>query len=624
MPVLKIFFPVALVLLAASGFSFEIGRRVDQKEPLKSSAAQAAATIDAIILKGLQQAKQNPNPPSTDEQFLRRVFLDIVGRIPTGTETEAFLADKSADKRSRLIDNLLASDGYNSHLFNYFADMLRIKDSVGKQGQTYVYQEWLKDQIAKDRPWSETVYQMMTAKGRLAESGPAGYLLRDPGMPLDNLANTLTVFLAANVACAQCHDHPSASWTQRDFYEMAAFFGGIETHSFKAQRMMNKIIKSSDAFDQNDKRFLRQFLEVNAAEVKEEPGKKLKFPEDYKYKDARPGEVVKPQLIRWSSEDKFNPSYAIDTSKPEKLREEFAKWMTSEHNPRFAATIANRLWKRAFGIAASEPVTDLDDLTRVANIDLLNALASEMKRVKFSLKEFQRIIFNTQAYQRQASATPDLAAGDYRFPGPVLRRMTAEQVWDSVLALAAGEQIDHYKLRRADDLKKFVIPEREITPKVAEEAAIRLRKQGVRPIRVKENLQMEGGGKPPPQIRGFTIARASELEQPTRESHFLRMFGQSDRTTADDSSVEGGVPQVLMQMNGDVQDVIGSQESLAMRHASAKKTPAEQIEALYISFLGRKPTPAQLSTLQNAMAKGMTLSEVSWVLFNSREFLFVQ
>ena len=138
---------------------------------------------------------------------------------------ENFLIDNDPEKRRKLIDQLLLSDGYRSHLFNWMADLLRHRGKLRRSNFNH-YERWLKDQIAQNIRWDEVVYKMLTAEGTLASSGPTGYLLRDPGMPLDNLSNTLNVFLSANISCAQCHDHPLADWTQREFYELAAFFWG--------------------------------------------------------------------------------------------------------------------------------------------------------------------------------------------------------------------------------------------------------------------------------------------------------------------------------------------------------------------------------------------------------------
>jgi hypothetical protein len=148
--------------------------------------------------------------------------------------------------------------------------MMRMADQANKV-RFYTYQDWLKGQIADNVPWDKMVYAMMTADGKLLENGATGYLLRDAGMRLDNLSLTLSTFLGANVSCAQCHDHPFADWTQRQFYEMAAFFGATET--FGARRsgksesaaMMRKAVASLD-----DKRLQQQaknILRVNGMAV---------------------------------------------------------------------------------------------------------------------------------------------------------------------------------------------------------------------------------------------------------------------------------------------------------------------------------------------------------------------
>ena len=131
-------------------------------------------------------------------------------------------------------------------------------------------------------------------------------------------------------------------------------------------------------------------------------------------------------------------------------------------------------------------------------------------------------------------------------------------------------------------------------------------------------------GYPPPRFEGLTLARASELPQPAKEAHFLRMFGQSDRQLADGNSLEGGVPQVLMMMNGDVQKCIASDASLVLKAAAYQPTPARKVESLYFSFLGRRPTMPEIQTASRTLSEGLGLADLTWVLFNSREFIFIQ
>jgi hypothetical protein len=128
----------------------------------------------------------------------------------------------------------------------------------------------------------------------------------------------------------------------------------------------------------------------------------------------------------------------------------------------------------------------------------------------------------------------------------------------------------------------------------------------------------------PPVRNGLVLARASELPQPEKDQHFLRMFGQSDRQIADSGSDEGSIPQVLMLMNGEAQKVIGQDDSLVIETAAAQQSPEQQVESLYLSFFSRKPKPEELADTVAALGNGLTLRDLSWVLFNTREFVFVE
>ncbi len=612
--------------------------------PADPNLAQAAARIDALVNAGLQKAEQKPNPLASDEQFVRRVYLDIAGRIPTREEALEFITDSSVSKRSKVIDKLLNSDGYRSHLFNYFADMMRMADTANKV-RYHTYQDWLKVQIAENVPWNKVVHDMMTAEGKLLENGATGYLLRDAGMRLDNLSLTLSTFLGANVSCAQCHDHPFADWTQRQFFEMASFFGATETYGTKGskggnQMQMKKVLASLD-----DKRLQQQaknVLRVNAMAVEDTDTNDLKLPDDYKYSDAKPGDHVAPKLITWS-DDKTKKAYqGVKTKNEEELREQFANWMTSPNNPRFAMTIANRLWKRAFGVGVREPVTDIDDPNASVNPALLHHLAAEMVRVKFDLKQFMRLLYNTQTYQREATSYELSDGTPYLFPGPILRRMSAEQAWDSCATLVVGADVDKYKAHRGEQYAKTMNINfgKDASPETIktqiENAISGMRQYAGKGGNPKNNAkkrrmmtQTTGEGEEdltiaPPVRDGLVLARASELAQPEKDQHFLRMFGQSDRQIADSGTEEGSIPQVLMLMNGEAQKVIGQADSLVVKTAAAQKTPEQQVESLYLSFFSRKPKASELTDSVTALNSGLNMRDLTWVMFNTREFVFVE
>ncbi|MDI1312819.1 DUF1549 domain-containing protein [Prosthecobacter sp.] len=614
--------------------------------PSDPNLAQAAAQIDMLVEAGLKKADQKPNPLASDEQFVRRVFLDLAGRIPTREEALEFINDTSLSKRAKVIDRLLDSEGYRSHLFNYFADMLRMAD-VAQKARFYTYQDWLKGQIAENVPWDKVVHSMMTADGKLLENGATGYLLRDAGMRLDNLSLTLSTFIGANVSCAQCHDHPFADWTQRQFYEMAAFFGATETYGAKGNagggmQGMRKLIASLD--DRRMQQQAKNVLRVNGLAVEDSSTNDLKLPDDYKYPDAKPGDLVTPKLITWS-DDKAKKAYqGVQTTKhDEQLREQFAKWMTSPDNPRFGMTIANRMWKHIFGVGVKEPVSDIDDPNASVNPALLHHLAHEMVRFKFDLKQFLRVLCNTQTYQREATSHELADNTPYLFPGPILRRMTAEQAWDSCATLVVGADVDKFKGHRGETYAKAMNIDfsQDASPDVVkgqiENAIASMRqfgggkgdgnpKKNARKKRMmKQNADNEEDLTLAPPVRdGLVLARASELPQPEKDQHFLRMFGQSDRQIADSESEEGSIPQVLMLMNGEAQRVIGQNDSLVVKTASAQKTQEQQVDSLYLSFFSRKPKPDESANAIAGLNNGMTMRDLTWVLFNTREFIFVE
>ena len=623
----KVRFPLARLSAIDQQFA-QACKSAEPRPPMAQEIIhKAAAQLDATINSSLQSAKVAANAPSSDALFMRRLYLDCIGRIPTEQEARDFLADPSSTKRATLINKLLNSPGYTMHMYNWLADMLRVKDDYGKGARGFLYEDWLKDQIAMNLPWNVMVRDMLTADGKLNENGAAGFLLRDAQMPLDGVSNMLTTFLGANVSCAQCHDHPFADWTQRDFYSMAAFFGATDGFHEDVFRKTRQLAKSMNG--QAVGKGAVAMLTSNAYNLVDLPKNHLKFPVDYKYKDVKPGDPAVPALIRWGDTAKLNPAYDLQECKPSQLRNQFAAWMVHPENPRFATSIANRIWKKVFGLAVQEPVSDIDNPAEASNPLLLAQITTYMKQAKFDLREFQRILFNTAAYQRQASQMPE-DPKLYRFQGPVIRRMSAEQAWDSIVALSSGDESDQLLLRRGDDLQRTVVPDNQINAATVTKLVAEMRTNGVP---MQGGGGKKGGGNPqamtafyeggkPLMRSGLILARASELQQPAPENHFLRLFGQSDRLVSDTNTTDGSVPQMLQLMNGPVQAIITS-GSAAMVSAAKGKTPTEQIAALYLSFLSRPPSAEESNKALAAIKEGLGTPDLAWVLLNSREFLFI-
>ena len=213
-----------------------------------------------------------------------------------------------------------------------------------------------KTPLRDNKPYDAWVREMLTAEGKIWDNPAAGYMLRDAGMPLDSVNNTVRVFLGTQIGCAQCHDHPFDRWTQCEFYQIAAYTSGTRTRAGyggkgkggnPVQRIQQELIKQGGPMPNAP----LQLVRANTYAVSDTRAP-LKLPHDYQYEDARPGDVVSPKPI-------FGAEAPVASGISS--RAVFAQWLTSKENPRFAKAIANRLWKRALGVGLIEPVDDIRD-----------------------------------------------------------------------------------------------------------------------------------------------------------------------------------------------------------------------------------------------------------------------
>ncbi len=580
------------------------------------SVAVAAMRIDRMVEKNYEKHNVVAHPMTTDAQFVRRVYLDITGMIPTLPQVTSFLNDKTASKRARLIDQLLNSRGYGSHSYNYWANILRLTDRPTNNIMGYPYNEWVKDSLRSNKPYDVWVREMLTAEGKIWDNPASGYLLRDAGMPLDNLNNTVRVFLGTRIGCAQCHDHPFDRWTQREFYELASFMHGVRSR-YNARDANygkgNPVTRVRAELEKSGQQKMvgrvNRILRANQYGVIDNPRAVLKFPHDYQYDDAKPGEVVRPKTL-FGTSPKLNPQAD--------RRAIFAKWMTSPENPRFTKTIANRLWAKAMGRGIIHPVDDMTDASKPENPELMAFLEEEMVRLKYDMKEFLRVIYNTRTYQRQASKHDIGPEEVYHFPGPVLRRMTAEQVWDSFLALTVYN------------------PDTYVRPSISQfKAAIDVNMASVNAataIKKSEAYEEQFGGAASRKQRqtmgykGQVLVRASELPQPLPATHFIRQFGQGDRELISGASEDGTVPQILTMFNGPITHMMLERGSVIYDNLLKQRTTSDRIDAIFLAVLGRYPTATDrgVASREIAALKEAGYGNVIWALVNTREFLFIQ
>lgn len=415
-------------------------------------ADEAAIRIDGILSTHWAQKGLQGNPPASDEVFLRRVYLDVIGRIPTLDEAQAFGAETSANKRAQLIDRLLASDGYALHWFNYWADVLRAQSQITRRGHHAVFCDLIRDSFKTNKPYDVWVREMLAARGDTFDVPATSFYLRDTGMPLDNLANLTRIFLGTRIECAQCHNHPFDKWSQMDFYKLAAFTFGNEFSHYKKRPVFRQAVNLIGPYKGPERPKMGVTIE-NALSLQNYTGmmwigQPLKLPHDYQYTDAKPHDEVQPAVMFGQKTSPASGAATLDT---------FAAWATAPENPRFTTVVVNRLWKRLFGLANIEPLDELMDSTAPVIPALQKELESHMKALRYDMKAFLRTLLNTKAYQAEC-VQAEIAAGDSsHFTGPILRRMSAEQAWDSLITLInptpdLPNRVVHDYLRRAREL----------------------------------------------------------------------------------------------------------------------------------------------------------------------------
>ncbi len=592
-------------------------KAVDSRPQAVEAVKKMAAEVDRLVNVGHKQHNIKPNPRTTDEQFLRRVYLDVTGTIPSYRETMKFLNSKEEDKRAKLIDELLSGEGYASHFYNYWADVFRYKDNLSNDVRGEPFRQWIKQSLAENKPWNKMVYEILTAEGLIWENPATGYFQRDPNMPLDVMNNTIRIFLGTRIGCAQCHDHPFDRWSQREFYEIAAFTYGTHNGTYggdkrywpedpnkRLREQYASIVQEEEDRRNNSYRFDR-IINVNMRIVNDQE-RKISLPKDYQYDNGKPGEVVPPKTL-------FGEAAEIKPG--ETPRKAFARWVVSKENPRFAKTVANRLWKQVFGAGQIEPVDDLMDDSRAENPALMDYLETTMKRINFNMKEYLRVLLNTEAYQRQSSSISVAGTDPYRFPGPVMRRMTAEQAWDSFITLA----VDDLEYREPPATLRTKALDIDLEKMTAEEILAAER----------EAAQVDGKvGQYQAKYRyqGELLARASELPQPVPANHFLRVFGQSDRELISASSTTGSVPQILFMFNGPITHMLLEKNSTIYNNVARKNAVSEGVKAIFWTVLSRSPDAEEMEVaIAEVKEKGAAgYGNVVWSLVNTREFLFIQ
>ncbi|HXT59214.1 MAG TPA: DUF1549 and DUF1553 domain-containing protein [Pirellulales bacterium] len=359
---------------------------IPRSQPIDASAALAAGNfIDQLV--GARLAKLNiaPSRPASDAEFLRRVFLDTIGTLPSSDEARRFLADPRPDKRARLVDELLQRPEFADYWALKWADLLRVdRAALGHEG-AYAYYHWIRRSIAENMPLDRFARELLTAEGPLGES-PQGYFYKAVQKP-GEMASTLSqVFLGVRIACAECHHHPFDRWSQTDYYGMVDFFAPLNR---KASPRGEMILAAGNPTTTH----------------------------------PRTGESV------WA--------HGLGAPTPEHeltgdRRRALADWLASPQNPWFARNLANRIWAHYTGRGLVEPLDDVRATNPPTNPELLDALANYLVERRFDVRELVRAITASRVYQLSTEPNETNARDEQNFSRALFKPLPAEVLLDAV------------------------------------------------------------------------------------------------------------------------------------------------------------------------------------------------
>ena len=368
-------------------------------EPLPDG--ELSRRVDDELAALWQKSGIRPVGPATDAEFMRRVYLDLTGRIPSVSEAREFLEDSAPNRRELLVDRLLAHHDHATNMAAVWRGILLPSEvDLSRVGGPVKFEEWLAERFEDNRPYDEIVRELLLAKGRVAESGPLLFYAALRLNPEELAARTSRAFLGVRMECAQCHDHPFDEVSQNDFWSFAAFFARISRPRGKME-MTSPVLAVRDN-QQGD----------------------VMIPET--------DEVVPPRLPLMSVAGISDPSHIEDEPDGPPRREKLVNWLTSPNNGQFARATVNRVWAHLFGRGLVEPVDDMRPANPPLAPEVLETLARDFAASKFDLRRLLRELVLTKTYQLSSRAEESDPSRALHFAQMNIKSVTAEQLYDCI------------------------------------------------------------------------------------------------------------------------------------------------------------------------------------------------
>lgn len=366
--------------------------------------------VDEFVYDNLKKMNVVPSRLTTDREFIRRVTLDLCGRLPDADEIETFVSDKTPDKRAKLIDKLLDSPEYVDLRTLRLSDLLRIHprnlgNNIGGERSAALFTEWVRDAVRDNMPYDRFVKGIVLARGSTYKNGAANFYRVDRS-PEDRMETVGQAFLGLRMSCARCHKNPFDRWTTDDYWNFAAFLGKVGTRG-------GMLDNETEVFYNAGGRVVNQSVTGKRGQV------------------AEPTFLGEPEPLRLAVEKSGGKIDDVN------VLERFADWVASPENPYFAKATVNRLWGNYMGRGIIDPVDDMRATTPPSVPGLLDALAKDFVRSGYDIRQLTRVIMNSRAYQTASEVNPTNKLDD-RFFSRFYPRPMLGQVFLDVLNQATG------------------------------------------------------------------------------------------------------------------------------------------------------------------------------------------
>lgn len=358
--------------------------------------------LDRHIESKLKQEGIKPSKQSKDAEFLRRLHLDLTGKIPTIEEVQDFLKDRSKDKREKKIKQLIRSERYLDYWSSIWVKWLVGRSNLDRDHRMEL-QTWVRDALANNMPYNQFVKKLLSAEGDVRQNGAGNFFVRYEASPIDLTAQICRLFLGIPMQCAQCHDHKTEEWLQTDFYGVAAFFTGTrregvyEKDERGRDRRVSYIIKDTDEG-------------------------RISIPEEHEPIPPRflDGEAYQGQSL--------------------KRRQALSEWITRKDNPYFSHATVNRIWAYFMGRGFVEPLDGFGEESPPTNPDLLDWLAEDFVIHGYDLQYLMRTILNSKAYQRTSETNKSNKNDEIYYSHAYIKPLSAEQFFYSMLEATGFER----------------------------------------------------------------------------------------------------------------------------------------------------------------------------------------